>query len=59
MGRVISSREDGDKLRNHFRSWFMNLSPEEILKWIRRTKVDGDSSAQLAIHEIGAIKESR
>lgn len=57
MNRVIVTREDSDKLENLFRSWLITLSPEALLKWIDRTRVDGDSSAQLAIHEIENIEK--
>ena len=57
MNQVILTKEDSKKLRDLFDLWFSTLSPERLLLWIRRTRVDGGSAAQLAIHEIGEIEE--
>ncbi len=57
MNRVILTAEDSKKLRDLFSLWFSTLSPERLLSWIRRTRVDGGSAAQLAIHEIREIEE--
>ena len=57
MNRVILTREDSKKLRDLFDLWFSTLSPERLLLWVRRTRVDGGSAAQLAIHEIREIEE--
>ncbi len=57
MNRVILTREDSKKLRGLFDLWFSTLSAERLLSWIRRTRVDGGSAAQLAIHEIREIEE--
>ena len=57
MRRVIINEEDSNKLRNAFKPWFLSLSPESLLNWIHRTRVDGDSSAQLAIYEIKEIEK--
>ncbi len=57
MNRVILTGEDSKKLRDLFNLWFSTLSQERLLLWIRRTRVDGGSAAQLAIHEIREIEE--
>ncbi|MEM8809092.1 MAG: hypothetical protein AAF921_23285 [Cyanobacteria bacterium P01_D01_bin.44] len=57
MNRVILNREDSDRLESAFSAWFKTLTPERLLEWIGRTRVDGDSSAQLAIHEIKVIEK--
>ncbi len=57
MNQMILTREDSKKLKDLFDLWFSTLSPERLLQWVRRTRVDGDSAAQLAIHEIREIEE--
>ncbi len=57
MRHVIVNEEDSNKLRQAFKPWFLNLSPEKLLKWIDRTSVDGDSHAQLAIYAIKEIEQ--
>jgi len=57
MRHVIVNEEDSKTLRQAFKAWFLNLSPENLLTWIDRTRVDGDSSAQLTIYAIKAIEE--
>lgn len=57
MRHVILNAEDSQTLRNVFTPWFANLSPQQLLTWIDRTRVDGSSSAQLAIYEIKDIEE--
>ena len=57
MNRMIVNKEDSDKLKKLFDLWISSLSPERLLEWIRRTRVDGDSGAQLAIHEIKEIED--
>ena len=57
MNRVILNQEDAEKLETAFRARIMTLTPERLLEWIARTRVDGDSSAQLAIHEIKEIEK--
>ncbi len=58
MRHVIVNQEDRNKLRQAFKPWFLNLSPEKLLKWIDRTSVDGDSRAQLAIYAIKEIEQA-
>lgn len=57
MRHVILNEEDRQKLMNLFTPWLLKLSPQEFLKWADRTRVDGDSDAQLAIYEITHIEE--
>jgi len=57
MGHVIMNEEDSKTLMNRFIPWVLQLSPQELLTWADRTHVDGDSHAQLAIHEITEIEE--
>ena len=57
MNRVILNQEDTEKLETAFRAWIITLTPERLLEWIARTRVDGDSRAQLAIHEIKEIEK--
>jgi hypothetical protein len=54
-GRMIITHENSDELHSRFQTWFLKLSPEEVLEWIDKTHVDGDSQAQLAIYEITEI----
>lgn len=56
MNRVILNATDSKNLIDLFKIWFLSLSPKEILEWIDRTSVDGDSEAQLAIYEITKIE---
>ena len=58
MRHVILNEEDSQTLRNAFTPWFLNRSPKQLLTWIDRTRVDGDSSAQFAIYEIKEIEEA-
>ncbi len=57
MHRVILNAEDRQKLKDIFKPWFLSLSPQEVLEWTDRTSVDGDSYAQMAIHEITKIEK--
>ncbi len=57
MNQIILARDDSKKLKDLFDLWFSTLSPERLLQWVRRTRVDGDSAAQLAIHEIREFEE--
>jgi len=57
MKHVIGNEEERNQLRQAFKPWFLNLSPQTLLKWIDRTSVDGDSRAQLAIYAIKEIEQ--
>jgi len=57
MNRVIVHAKDSEKLHQLFKTWFLSLSAKEVLKRIDQTSVDGDSHAQLAIHEITEIEK--
>jgi hypothetical protein len=54
----LNWRDDVDLYEQLFTAWLLTLSPVELLIWIANTHVDGDSQAQLAIHEIVSIEKT-
>ena len=57
MGKIIMNKADKDKLQKLFKPWFFSLSPEQVLDRIDNTSIDGDSVAQMAIHEITNVEK--